>query len=147
MSWILPLFPAEPKLGPVYHSVTQFIPPELPLLLIVPALALDLLWHRTAAWGGWRQAFVSGLVFLVAFAAVQWPFADFLMSPAARNAFFGAKYYGYYVPDSSLYARHEFYSIEPGIEFWRQAALAVATAVAGMRLGLAWGNWMLCLRR
>src|SRR5947209_35178 len=25
MSWILPLFPAEPKLGPVYHHVTQFI--------------------------------------------------------------------------------------------------------------------------
>src|SRR5438874_2589974 len=83
MSWMLPLFPAQPKLGPVYHTVTQFIPPEFPLLLVIPALALDLLWQRTAAWSGWRQALVSGAVFLAAFAAVQWPFADFLMSPAA----------------------------------------------------------------
>ena len=36
--WILPLFPAEPKLGPVYHPVTHFIPWEFPLLLIIPAL-------------------------------------------------------------------------------------------------------------
>ena len=35
--WILPLFPAEPKLGPVYRQVTHFIPWEFPLLLIVPA--------------------------------------------------------------------------------------------------------------
>src|SRR5258706_6861692 len=41
--WILPLFSAEPKLGPVYQNVTQFIPPEFPLLLIVPALVMDLL--------------------------------------------------------------------------------------------------------
>ena len=45
--WILPLFPAEPKLGPVYHQVTHFIPWEFPLLLIVPALAIDLICQRT----------------------------------------------------------------------------------------------------
>src|SRR5579871_6750688 len=43
---ILPLFPAEPKLGPVYHQTTQFTPPEFPLLLIVPAFFLDLIWQR-----------------------------------------------------------------------------------------------------
>ncbi len=41
--WILPLFPAEPKLGPVYQPVNCFIPPEFPILLLVPALILDLL--------------------------------------------------------------------------------------------------------
>ena len=35
--WILPLFAAEPKLGPVYRQVTHFIPWEFPLLLVVPA--------------------------------------------------------------------------------------------------------------
>ena len=25
--WILPLFPAEPKLGPVYQRVTRLVPP------------------------------------------------------------------------------------------------------------------------
>ncbi len=41
--WILPLFSAQPKLGPVYNPVTHFVPPHFPLLLIVPALAIDLL--------------------------------------------------------------------------------------------------------
>src|SRR5579862_362774 len=31
--WILPLFHAEPKLGPVYHAVDCFIPPQFPVLL------------------------------------------------------------------------------------------------------------------
>ena len=43
---ILPLFPAEPKLGPVFQQVTHFVPPKFPLLLIVPAVLLDLLWGR-----------------------------------------------------------------------------------------------------
>ena len=48
--WILPLFPAEPKLGPVYTQVTHFIPWEFPLLLIVPAIVTDLILQRTATW-------------------------------------------------------------------------------------------------
>ena len=79
--WMLPLFPAEPKLGPVYQQVTHFIPPDFPLLLIAPALALDLLRARTRAWSAWRRAAVSGALFVGVFAAVQWPFAEFLMSP------------------------------------------------------------------
>src|SRR5215469_13885396 len=70
--WVLPLFPAEPKLGPVLYPVAQFVPPEFPLLLIVPAFALDLLWQRAEQWGAWKQAVVSGAVFLLTFAAAQW---------------------------------------------------------------------------
>ncbi|MGA2219078.1 MAG: hypothetical protein ABSG51_13370, partial [Terracidiphilus sp.] len=29
--WILPLFPAQPRLGPVYHNVTHLIPMDFPL--------------------------------------------------------------------------------------------------------------------
>jgi hypothetical protein len=47
---ILPLFPAEPKLGPVYHPVHQFIPAQFPVLLIVPAFVLDVFWNRTRKW-------------------------------------------------------------------------------------------------
>src|SRR5258706_5720925 len=53
--WILPLFAAQPKLGPVYNPVTQFIPPNFPLLLIVPALAIDLLGQRIGEWDGGLQ--------------------------------------------------------------------------------------------
>ncbi|MDQ2843886.1 MAG: hypothetical protein M3Y72_23185, partial [Acidobacteriota bacterium] len=92
---ILPLFPAEPKLGPVYQHVTHFIPEPFPMLLIVPALALDLLWGRTKSWGSWKLAAVSSCVFVAALIAVQWPFADLLMTPLARNRFFGTMYFWY----------------------------------------------------
>jgi hypothetical protein len=48
--WILPLFPAEPKLGPVYRQITHFIPWEFPLLIMVPAFVMDLIFQRTTAW-------------------------------------------------------------------------------------------------
>jgi len=54
--WILPLFPAQPKLGPVYQHVTHLIPLRFPLLLIVPAIVLDLLWRKAGEWGRWRLA-------------------------------------------------------------------------------------------
>ena len=147
MSWILPLFPAEPKLGPVYTHVTQFIPPEFPLLLLVPAFALDLLWQHTRRWGHWKLALVSGPLFLAVFAAVQWPFAHFLMSPASNNWVFGTGYLSYFARPTSLYARHLFQATESGAELWSEAALALLTAIVTTRIGLAWGNWMRRLQR
>ena len=47
--WILPLVPAEPKLGPVYRQVTHLIPWEFPLLILIPALAIDLILQRSSA--------------------------------------------------------------------------------------------------
>ena len=43
---MLPLFAGRPLLGPIYVQVDRFLPPDLPLLLIVPALAIDLLMRR-----------------------------------------------------------------------------------------------------
>jgi len=146
--WILPLFPAEPKLGPVYQKVTHFIPPEFPILLLVPALALDLLRPRLAAWGLWRHAAAAGVVFVASLAAAQWPFASFLMSPAARNRFFGAGYLGFFIEPSSPYALHQFVTLDPSpAAFWQAMAVAVGAAILSTRLGLAWGDWMRRLRR
>jgi hypothetical protein len=147
MSWILPLFPAEPKLGPVYYPVKQFVPPEFPLLMIVPAIVLDLLWTRTRKWNVWLVAAVSGIFFAAALMAVQWPFADFLMSPAARNWFFGAKYFGYYVGSGSLYLRYLFFPTETGAAFWRECAMTLGMAILTTRLGMAAGDWMRRIRR
>ena len=87
--WILPLFAAEPKLGPVFQNVTRFVPPDFPLLLIAPAVAIDLLRRIEPAWPKWRYTVAAGCVFLAAFVAAQWPFAEFLQSPGARNWVFG----------------------------------------------------------
>ena len=113
----------------------------------MPALVLDLLWQHTASWAKWKQSAVSGIVFLAAFAAVQWPFADFLMLPAARNWFFGTQYFGYYAAPSSLYVRNLFFAGETGPELWRELALTVATAILSTRLGLAAGDWMRRIQR
>jgi hypothetical protein len=147
MGRILPLFPAEPKLGPVYHQLHQFTPPEFPLLLMVPALALDLVWQRMPGRGTLKQALLAGTVFLAVFAVVQWPFANFLASPAARNWFFGAKYFGYYLQPGSLMARYGFFATERGAPFWREAAIALLISISTTWLGLSWGNWMQRIRR
>ena len=145
--WILPLFPAEPKLGPVYWPVTQFVPPEFPYLLIVPAIALDLLWRKTQNWNRWAESVVSAFVFLTVLAAVQWPFADFLMSPLARNWFFGTQYFGYYVHPGSMLARYVFLPTESGLNLLQELVLAMAVATLTMWLGLQGGGWMRRIRR
>ena len=146
--WILPRFAAEPKLGPVYQAVTQFVPPAFPLLLIVPAFALDLARRRFAHWPVWRQAAVGGVIFEAVFLAAQWPFAGFLQSPAARNWFFGTKYIPFFIPSTTDYARYVFTPSDSGPEqFWFRMALALAAAVAMTRLGMAWGEGLRKLRR
>ncbi|HKE25995.1 MAG TPA: hypothetical protein VKB88_26750 [Bryobacteraceae bacterium] len=147
MGRILPLFPAEPKLGPVYHQLHEFTPPEFPLLLVIPAFVLDLIWQRTESWGTTRQSLISGPLFLVVFAAVQWPFADFLASPLARNWFFGAKYFAYITRPGSLMARYGFVATEQGADLWRQVGLALVIAITTGWLGINWGNWMRRIRR
>ena len=147
MLWIMPLFPAEPKLGPVYQYVTHFVPMEFPLLLIVPAFVLDALAPRIAGWPGWKQALATGSVFLAAFFAVQWPFADFLLSPGARNWFFGANYFAYFQKPESYGLHYLFFPAEPRAQLWLGMAEALVLAIISARLGLAWGGWMRRIRR
>jgi hypothetical protein len=147
MGWILPLFPAEPKLGPVYYQVTHFVPPEFPMLLIVPAIVLDLFWNRTRDWNRWKQAVVSGILFLGVFLAVQWPFADFLQSPAARNWFFHTNMFDYAARPEWSYTRFLFFPPDPASVFLKEMALGAAFAIVTCRLGFAWGDWMRRVRR
>jgi hypothetical protein len=145
--WILPLFPAVPKLGPVYQPITHLVPLRFPLLLIVPAIVLDLLWRETGGWGRWKLAAVTGPAFVLSFLAVQWPFANFLMSPGARNWFFGTAYFAYFDPANVLYDPYQFRDVETRGRFWALMITALAFSVITARLGLAWGDWMRRIRR
>jgi hypothetical protein len=146
--WLLPLVPAQPKLGPVYHNVTHLIPLQLPLLLIVPALVTDLLLHRLKHQPSWIKAVSIGPAFLLSFLAVQWPFADFLVSPASRNWVFGTAYFPYMSPAGVLYDPYKFNVKEntPGA-FLLTMAIAFAVSLVTTRLGLGWGSWMRKVRR
>ncbi len=147
MGWVLPLFPAEPKLGPVYHHVTQFVPPEFPMLLFIPALALDLLWNRTRDWKPARLAAVSGLLFLAVLVAVQWPFSSFLNSTWAQNWFFHTNIFDYNARPTSINVRHVFVPPDAPSVFWTEILLAAVLGIAATRIGFAWGDWMKRVRR
>jgi hypothetical protein len=146
--WVLPLFPAEPKLGPVYNRVTHFIPYGFPLLFIAPAAMLDIIWRRARHWNDWALAAVSGTVFLAVFRAAQWPFADFLMSAGSRNWVFGTHYVDYALRPESYTARNLFVPFEPGgFAFRTEMLMALGLAILTSRLGLSWGSWMQRVRR
>ncbi len=147
--WILPLFPAEPKLGPVFREITHFIPPGGFPLLVTPALlVVDALWQRLGKRNDWMLAAILGLTFLGLFAAIQWPFSDFLQSPAARNWFFGSHYLGFFVPAQSDAARYVYSTFESSPrEFWTRMVWAAVAAILSARAGLGLGNWMQRIQR
>jgi hypothetical protein len=141
--WILPLFAAQPKLGPVYQNVTHFIPMAFPLLLIVSGLALDLLWRATKTRKPWLLAASTGMVFLVCFVSLQWPFANFLMSPLSRNRIFGTQYFAYDDTAGFMYDPYKFQASEnTRIQFWIVMTLALIAAILTTRLGFIWANWI-----
>jgi hypothetical protein len=154
MGWILPLFPAQPKLGPIFMPLDRMQAMEFPLLLIAPAFCFDLLTHRfgkaRSSMRDWALAPLFGFVFVTAFVAAQWPFADFLHSAAARNWFFFAdRNFTYGVRPASAYGQYRYFPIalESGAALAKGLALAVVYATLSSRLGMAWGRWMTTVKR
>jgi hypothetical protein len=148
MLWILPLFPAEAGLGPVYQPVTHMIPMEFPLLLVVPALAMDLA-RRSVPPGRWiLLAITQGLGFFAALLVTQWLFAGFLLSEASRNWIFGTHYLPYSVPSGSSLVRHVFVVQHDGAASLARGLLAAAgNAVGSAFVGVAWSRWYRSVRR
>jgi hypothetical protein len=144
MMVVMPLFPAQPLLGPIYVQVDRFMPTDFPLLLIVPALALDLLRQRVGRLNDWVLALAAAAVFVAALAAAQWPLADFLMTPAARNWFFVSHRMPYSV-DLAMQAR--WYRLNPADNLMVGLPIAVAIGYVSARCGLWWGNWMSRVQR
>jgi len=69
LMWVLPLFPAQPKLGPVYQDITHMVPLPFPILLIVPAFALDLVWPllgEPQEWSKLSRVVIGGFAIVVA---------------------------------------------------------------------------------
>ena len=150
MIWILPMFRAQPGLAPIYNPVTHMVPPPFPFLLVVPALGVDLVIRFFGQGRGfWRDtglALLVGIVFFVLLIAAQWPFADFLLSPGSRNAFFaGNAMWGYNVNLGDWCS-----------QFWNQARdpftlkaglLAILFGGALSRIALWFGDWLAAVKR
>jgi hypothetical protein len=144
---ILPLFPAQPKLGPVFYPVTHMVPAAFPILILVPAMALDFLWQRTQSWKFWKVALVSGLLFIAVLVIVEWPFASFLHTQAAQNRFFGTIYFDYNTRPESAAIRHVFVGADSGTVLFAGLLRAVIYACIGTWCGLTFGRWMRSVQR
>jgi hypothetical protein len=145
--WILQLFPAQAKLAPIYTRVTHMVPPEFPLLLVVPALAIDLMLRRAGRRNDWLLAAGLGVAVVSLLLVVQWFFGEFLLSPAARNYFFGADQWPYMVQPGPW--QHRFWGVPKdaagnldGVALARGLAVAVLITMGSARVGLWWGSGM-----
>jgi hypothetical protein len=145
MIWVLQLFPATPKLAPVFNPITHMVSPPFPMLLVVPAVVIDVLLRRFTSGNDWLLALLTGLGFLVAFVLTQWFFAEFLLSPHARNFFFGIDQWDY----SSRVGpwRYEFWRVAIDPVTPRGLGWAALIAVASARVGLWCGDWMARIKR
>lgn len=147
LTFILPLFPAEPRLAPVRYPIDRMMPPQFPLLLIVPALAFDLVLQR---WGarkkGWMLAGVLGVAFVAAFFVAQWPFADVLNWLARRETLLNQHLRPYMLGDWS-FSRGEYWSQASGMNLVRGLGIAAVLAILSTRVGLGWGNFMARVKR
>ena len=144
---IFPLFPASPKLGPVFFPVTHLIPAQFPPLILLPAIALDLLWQRTREWKAWQIALASGFVFTAVFFAVEWPFAQFLLSKASENRLFGTMYFSYNAPPESFARLRRWFHPDAGMTLTLGLLKAVLYGALSTWLGLAFGRWMRKVQR
>ena len=154
MVWILPLFPGEPLLGPINNHIDHFVPLPFPLLLIAPAIAIDMLRRffsdENAPWKDWLRSVLYGLVFLSILIAVQWPFSEFMLSPAAENHFFGAnQHWGY--SEASESSRSRFWDAVPfdlsDPDIRHGFGVALLLSIGFSRIGLFIGSWLRKVQR
>jgi hypothetical protein len=167
MILVLPLFPAQPKLAPIYHPVNHMVPPAFPLLLIAPAAVIDLLgWLfargseaampqpppagrkvlRPRWWTDWLLAAVFAAVFLGIVFVVQWHFSAFLLSDAADNRFFARSGHWPYFAQPGDWM-NKFWDFKDDPVTGKGMALAFCRAFISARIGLWLGNYLLRLKR
>ena len=154
-TWILPLFPAHPKLAPIFNPVTHMVPPAFPVLIVFPAIAIDLILVRTRTFTGvWKSILLAGILsaaFLAVFLPVQWHFARFLLTPLADNWFFaGNRYWGYETRVGPW--ADKFFHLDPKMPNYdpftvRSAGLSWIFGTLSAWLGLLWGGWMRKVQR
>jgi hypothetical protein len=149
---LLPLFPAHPKLAPIYHPVDHMVPPMFPLLLILPAVAIDLIeWkfgekNEGRWWKDWLLAVLLAAAFVIIVFPAQWNFSAFLLSDAADNRFFARSGHWPYFSRPGDWM-NTFWTKDPDPVHPQSVIRAFLIACISTRIGLWLGNYLLRLRR
>jgi hypothetical protein len=147
-NWVLQLFPAEPKLGPILTHTTHFQPANFPALVIVPAMAMDLILQRNRS-GAWVKSLWLSSSFVGLLFAVQYPLSGFLLeSPFARNWFFTANsYYFGLSPNAPFRYKFRPSDLAPISDLLVGLVAAILLGTIFARISLRWGRWMQNIQR
>ncbi|MNE58438.1 hypothetical protein D3C80_1534690 [compost metagenome] len=148
MVWILPLFKAEPKLGPVINHVTHYQAFHFPMLLVVPAIGIDWVMNRYEHKNDWIKAIMLIVVFLCLLFPVEWLMGDVLMAPIGRTWFFGQSSW-YFGNDPNWEYRFQFPPwTKNTVQQWVVGmGSAIVFGYISARIGLFWGKWMRRVQR
>jgi len=155
MLWTLPIFAAQPRLGPIFNPVDHMWPGLFPLLLIVPALAMDVATRFLGRDRAGLLACVLAALFVAIFPLVQWYFSAFLLSPRARTPLFAADQWYFSITNEIEGTeiermgawRHRFWRADSDPVNFRAVGYCLILSALGARAGLSCGNWMNRLRR
>lgn len=157
-NWILQLFPAEPKLGPILTHITHFQPAPFPMLIFIPALAMDWIMGRQlkddgekpgAGSGDWVRAAWLSLAFVLLLLCIQYPLSGFLLeSPGARNWFFGGDTW-YYAFSATAPYRHRFNpaAVASLSALIKGIGIAIVAGILAAHVSLRWGRWLQNIQR
>ncbi|HEY4209585.1 MAG TPA: hypothetical protein VGM31_22320 [Puia sp.] len=147
-NWILQIFPAEPKLGPILTHSTHFQPGNFPMLVFIPALLMDWI-MRPGRENEWKTAFRVGACFVLGLLIIEYPLSGWLVgSPYARNWFFGADswYFGDPPDWAYRYKMHPVLVSSPAV-LLVDLLVAIVIGTLAARLSLRWGKWMQQIKR
>ncbi len=149
MLWILPIFHATPRLGPVLNHFDHYQPFHFPLLLVIPALTIDIVFFKLENKKPFVKVILAALLFLLVFFIVQWYFGGFLQTSIyARNWLFGS-YAWYFGANPDWPYRFAFYPgrVDTGRSLVTGMEIAAILAILSGLLGYKWGGWMKRVQR
>ncbi|AFD08266.1 hypothetical protein [Solitalea canadensis] len=148
MVWVLPLFNAEPKLGPVINHITHYQAFHFPMLLIIPAMGIDWVMFKYDDKNDWVKAVIIIAMFLCLLFPVQWLMGQVLMDPIGRTWFFGQSSW-YFGNDPNWEYRFQFPPwTKNSLQQWVVGFLqAITFGYLSSRIGLFWGKWMRRVQR
>ncbi|RYE04905.1 MAG: hypothetical protein EOP51_34930 [Sphingobacteriales bacterium] len=149
MLWLLPLFPASPLVGPVYNHFDHYQPLGFPLLLIFPAITIDIVINQVKHIAVWIKIPLAALLFLATFFVVQWCFGEFyLTSEYSRSWFFGSYSLGYYGdPDYKYRYAYDPWLVEAGKGLLKNLIYAGIAGTISAAVGYILGSWLKRVKR
>jgi len=149
MIWILEMLPAKPQLGPVFNHFDHYQPFRFPLLLIFPALAIDILLNKLKGKSIWLVVPVIALAYLLILLPVQWYFGTFYHTSVYSRGWVFASYSLNYATNPERQYRYTFDPalVDTGLHLVKGLMVAYGFALLSGFTGYLLGGWIKNIKR